>query len=94
MNHLFLVGNWVSSCFHPLFPERLHCCCYIGIYFHCSYLYNTIISSKPYALKAEFQHFIPRFNKKTSLLLRTSVKEGMIIMGERRPKDRVKTGWL
>jgi len=36
----FVVINWVSSCFDPLFPffpERIHSRC---IYFHCSYLYN------------------------------------------------------
>jgi hypothetical protein len=46
---------------------------------------------EPCALNAEFQHFIPRFNK-NFLTLQTSLKEG--IGGENRPKDRVKTGSL
>jgi hypothetical protein len=71
------------------FPERLHCCCYI--YFHCSYLYNFYNCLEPCALNAEFQHLIPRFNQ-TSLLCRLHSKRG--IGGEKRPKDRVKTGWL
>jgi hypothetical protein len=33
-----LVVNWVSSCL-SFFSERLHCCCYIYLYFHYSYLY-------------------------------------------------------
>jgi len=55
--------------FHPiltpsfLFLERLHCC---YIYFHCSHMYNYYHYLEPCALNAEFQHFIPRFNK-TSL---------------------------
>jgi hypothetical protein len=43
-----------------LFPERLQCC-YIYIYFHCSYMqnyYNYLL--EPCALNAEFQLFIPR----------------------------------
>jgi hypothetical protein len=37
-------------------------------YFHCSYMYNYYNHLEPLALlNAEFQHFIPRFNK-TSLL--------------------------
>jgi hypothetical protein len=52
----------------------------------CNY-YNYL---QPCALNAEFQqHFIPRFNK-NFLTLQTSFKEG--IGGEKRPKDRVKTG--
>jgi hypothetical protein len=43
-----------------LFPERLHC---DYIYFHWSYLYNYYNYLEPCALNAEFQHFIPRFNK-------------------------------
>ncbi len=55
------------------FPERLHWC---YIYFHCPYIYNYYNYHEPCALNAEFQHFIPRFNK-TSFLLQTSVKEGI-----------------
>ncbi len=64
--------------FHPvltpcfLFPERLHSC---YIYFHCSYMYNYYSQLEPCALNAEFQHFIPRFNK-TSLLCGTHSKRG------------------
>jgi hypothetical protein len=68
-----------------LFPERLHCC---YIYFHCT---TTIISLEPCALSAEYQHFILRFIK-MSFTLWIPLKEG--IGGERRPKDRVKTGLL
>jgi hypothetical protein len=59
---------------------------------------GTIIPLEPYALNAEiqhfrteFQHFILRFNKNL-LTLWIPLKEGL--RGERRPKDRVKTGWL
>jgi hypothetical protein len=45
-----------------------------------------MISLEPCALNADFQHFIPRFNK-TFLLYRYSPKKGF--GGERRPKDRV-----
>jgi hypothetical protein len=51
-------------------------------------MYNYYNYLEPCALTADFQHFIPRFNK-TSF---TSFKEG--IGGEKRPKDRVKTGLL
>ncbi len=48
---------------------------------------------EPRALNAKFQHFIPGFNNKISLLCRYhhSNKEG-IGAERRRPKDRVKTG--
>jgi len=65
--------------FHPvltpsfLFPERLHCC---YIYFCCSYMYNYYNYLEPCALNAEFQHFVPRFNKNFPTL-RTSLKEGI-----------------
>ncbi len=78
--------------FHPfltpsfLFPERLHCC---YTYFHCSYMYNYYSYLKPCALNAEFQHFIPRYNK-IPYSKRTSLKEG--VGGEKRPQDKVKTG--
>jgi hypothetical protein len=53
---------------------------------------TIITSNERCALNAEFQHYIPRFNK-ISLTLRTSLREGT--GGERRPKDRVtrKTLW-
>jgi hypothetical protein len=55
------------------FPERLHRCC---IYFHCSSVYTAIIITlEPCTLNAEFQHFIPRFNK-ISLLYRYRWKRG------------------
>jgi hypothetical protein len=79
-------GRWNSEMhhflcqteFHPvlipsfLFPERLHCC---YIYFHCSYMYNYYTCLKPYSLNAEFQHFIPKFNK-TSALCAPQSKRG------------------
>ncbi len=72
------------------FPERLHRCC---IYFHCSSVYTAIIITlEPCTLNAEFQHFIPRFNK-ISLLHRYHSKRGFW-GGERRLKDSVKTRWL
>jgi hypothetical protein len=58
-------------------------------HFHCSYMYNCYNYLEPCALNAEFQHFIPRFNK-TSLLCGPRSKRG--IEGEKRPKYRVKTG--
>jgi hypothetical protein len=63
-NAPFLVLNWASSSFDPLFPERLHCS---YIHFHCTYLYNYYNYLEPCALNAEFQQFIPRFNKTSSL---------------------------
>jgi hypothetical protein len=77
--------------FHPVltpsfvFDGRLHCC---YIYFHCSYLYNYYNYLEPCALNGESQHFIPRFNNKNCLILRTSDKEG--IGGVKRGP---KTGW-
>jgi hypothetical protein len=56
---LFMVGR-VSS---HLFMSASTCC---YIYFHCSYMYNYYNYLEPCALNAEFQHFIPIFNK-TSL---------------------------
>jgi hypothetical protein len=61
--------------------------CYI--YFHCFYMYNYYNYFEPHALNAEFQHFIPRFNK-TSLLCGPHSKRGY--GGEKSPKDSVKTG--
>jgi hypothetical protein len=45
-------GGKLSFIMSFLFPERLHCC---YIYFHCSYLYNSIITLEPCALNTEFQ---------------------------------------
>jgi hypothetical protein len=55
-------------------------------------MYNYYNYHEPWALNAEFQHFIPKCNQ-TSFTLRTSLKEwdrGV----KSRPKDRVKRGWL
>jgi hypothetical protein len=82
-NAPFFVLNWVSSCF-DLFPERLHC---YHIYFHCSYLFNYYNYLEPCALNAEFQHYIPRFNK-ISLLWGPYWKRGQGVKGG------PKTGWL
>jgi len=81
---IIFVVNWISSC-HSFLRERLHSS---YIYFHCSYLYMcTIITLEPCALDAEFQHFIPRFNK-ISLILWIPLKEGFGVKGG------PKTGWL
>ncbi len=57
---------------------------------HFSYTYNLYSYLEPCALNAEFQHFIPRFNK-TSLLCGHHSKRGYGV--KRGPKtDRVKTG--
>ncbi len=47
----------------------------------------TIISLEPYALNADFQHFIPKFNK--IFLLYGYPFERRSFGGERRPKDKV-----
>jgi hypothetical protein len=78
-------GGKLSFILSFLFPERLHCC-YIS-----TNRTTTIISLEPCALNAGFQHFILRFNKKVFTFRIPLKKEG--IVGERRPKDRVKT-WL
>jgi hypothetical protein len=52
-------------------------------------MYNYYSYLKPCALNAEFQHFIPRYNK-IPYSKRTSLKEG--VGGEKRPQDKVKTG--
>jgi len=52
---------------------------------------TAIISLEPCALNAEYRHFILRFTKNVFTLL-MPLKEGM--EGERKPKDRVKTGLL
>jgi hypothetical protein len=63
-----------------IFPERLllTAATYIFTAPTCATTINTL---EPYALNAEFQLFIPRFNKKKFLTLRMPVKEG--IGGER-----------
>jgi hypothetical protein len=68
----------LSSILSFLSSERLHCC----------YLYNYYKYSRTCALNDKFQHFILRSNK-FSLLCRLPSKEG--IVGESRPKERVKT---
>jgi hypothetical protein len=52
---------------------------------------TTEISPEPRVLNAEFQRFISRFNKNVFTLM-IPLKER--IGGEKRPKDRVKTGLL
>jgi hypothetical protein len=54
----------------------------MAICFHWSYIYNYYNYLEPCALNAEFEHFIPRFNK-ISLLCETSLKEWI------RGEDRV-----
>jgi hypothetical protein len=82
-----LVVNCVSSCL-TFFLSASTTATYIFTAPNCT---TTIISLEPCALNAEYQHFILRFIK-MSLLCGYFVKEG--IGGERRPKDRVKTGLL
>ncbi len=83
-------GSWVPPCRSSL-SDRLHCCSYID--FHCSYLYSYYNSSRTLCIKiAEIQHFILRFNKISLSLRILPLKEGS--GGERRSKDRVKTGWV
>jgi hypothetical protein len=77
--------------FHPIFTRLSF---FLSASTGATYIFTTptctaTIVTSNCALAAEFQHFIPRFNK-TSLTLQTSLKEG--IGGEKRPKDRVKTG--
>ncbi len=50
---------------------------------------TNIISLEPYALNAEFQHFIPRFNKISSLYGYIEVR----FEGQRRPQNNV-TLWM
>jgi hypothetical protein len=52
-------------------------------------MYNYYNYLEPCALNAEFQHFTPKFNK-TSLFCGPHSKRG--IGGEKRPKDKAKTG--
>jgi hypothetical protein len=84
-----LVVNWVSSCPSLFLSASTTTTTYIFTAPNCT---TTIVSLEPCALNAEFQHFILRFNKNV-FTLRIPLKEG-IGGGERRPKDRVKTGWL
>jgi len=86
------VVNWVSSCFDPSpFPFASAPQLLLHIFSLALICTNTIITLELCALHAESHHFIPRFNK-ISLLYWTPLKEGIGV--ERRPKDRVKTGWL
>jgi hypothetical protein len=84
--------SWVSSSLSFL-PERLHCYYYID--FHCSYLYSYYNSSQTLCItcwdssfRAEFQHFILRFNK---ISLFTDSKRGVRGWKEaqRQGEDRV-----
>jgi hypothetical protein len=45
-----------------------------------------MINLEPCALNANFQHFIPRFNKKFLTFMDTTERR---VWGERRPKDKV-----
>jgi hypothetical protein len=54
-----LAVNWVSSCL-PFFLSAFTAATYIFTSLNCT---TTIISLRPRALNAEFQHFILRFNK-------------------------------
>jgi len=78
-----LVVNGVSSCLFFFLSASTAAAAYIFSALNCT---TTIISLGPRALSAEFQHFILRFNKMS--LLCGYQRTG----GERRPKDRVKTG--
>jgi len=78
-----LVVNGVSSCLFFFLSDSTAAAAYIFTALNCT---TTIISLGPRALSAEFQHFILRFNKMS--LLCGYQRTG----GERRPKDRVKTG--
>jgi hypothetical protein len=49
-----LVVNWVSSCL-SFFPSSSTAATYIFTALSCT---STIISLEPYALNAEFQHFV------------------------------------
>ncbi len=82
-----LVVHWVSSCL-SFFLSASTAATYIFTALTCTI---SIISLEPCALNGEFQHFILRSSQMSSLC-RLSLKQG--IGGERRPKDRVKTGLL
>ncbi len=75
--------------FHPVltlsffFPERHHYC---YIYFHCFYMCNCYNYLECWVSAFHTQIY------SNYLTLRTSLEEG--IVREKRPKDRVKTGWL
>jgi hypothetical protein len=87
-NAPFFAPNSVSSGFVPpsfLFPERLHCC---YIYFHCSYNYYNNL--EPCALNASFSISYPDLMKLPYFADLIQRGDG----GEKRPKDRVKTGKL
>jgi hypothetical protein len=77
-----LVVNGVSSCLF-FFLSASTAAAYIFSALNCT---TTIISLGPRPLSAEFQHFILRFNKMSLLCGYQGTG------GERRPKDRVKTG--
>ncbi len=73
---IVLVLNSFSSCFDPLFPFFLSASTAATNSFTAPTCTTTIITYlEPCALNAEFQHFIPRFNK-ISLLCGPHSKRG------------------
>ncbi len=76
-----LVVNWVSPC-HSFFFSASTVPAYIFTVPTCK---ATLISLEPCALNADFQHFIPRFNK-ISYFMDTPERR---VWDERRPKDRL-----
>jgi hypothetical protein len=91
MHLALLVPNWVSFCFDPVFLFFLTTSTAVTYIFTAPTCTTTIITLEPWALNAEFQHFIPRFNK-------TSLLADLTQRGDRRWKDAqrqgVKTWWL
>ncbi len=93
-NHPYTSSSIFRPCFWTqsfLFPERFHCC---YIYFHCSYMYNYYnYYLEPCALNAEFFHTSYPDLIKLPYFADITLREG-IMGGEKRPKERLKTGWL
>jgi hypothetical protein len=89
---IFLVVNWVSYCCDPLslslFLSASTDATYIFTAPTCT---STIITLETCASTAELQRFIPRFILKIPYFAYLTQRGDR---GERRPKDRVKTGWL
>ncbi len=86
-NHLFFCGKLSFIVFWPplsFFLSASTATTYIFIAPSCT---TTIITLEPCALHAEFQHFIPRFNK-ISLVCKPHSKRGIGVKGG------PKTGWL
>jgi hypothetical protein len=82
-----LVIHWVWSCLSFIVSAST-AATHIFTVPNCTII---IIGLVPCAVNAEFQYFILRFNKNV-FTLRIPLKER--IGGERRPKDRMKTGLL